>query len=83
MRSFFLSYFRQKVNYHSSGYKIFAQGALFCHPRNPGVSSQCRSTLSQSVMVWDHTPNQIKIKEGELVVTVGDNDFVLPGIYVG
>ncbi|ERN55992.1 hypothetical protein wGmm_0709 [Wolbachia endosymbiont of Glossina morsitans morsitans] len=34
-------------------------------------------------MVWDHTPNQIKIKEGELVVTVGDNDFVLPGIYVG
>ncbi|MBA8756766.1 MULTISPECIES: hypothetical protein [Wolbachia] len=45
MRSFFLSYFRQKVNYHSSGYKIFAQGALFCHPRNPGVSSQCRSTL--------------------------------------
>jgi rod shape-determining protein MreC len=30
-----------------------------------------------------YLPSQIKIKEGELVVTIGDNNSVLPEIYVG
>ncbi|MFP3020540.1 MAG: hypothetical protein ACEY3F_04290 [Wolbachia sp.] len=45
MRNFFLSYFRQKVNYHSSGYKIFAQGALF-------LSSQCVTLGSRNFDNW-------------------------------